>query len=100
MRILGNIAKDIEAIVALCPTWQQHRKSQMKETLHPHEIPTHWWQFLGIDLFQFDGDNYLIVADYHSKFGFVTYNCPFTVQPKHLWKLPKSCSQSKEFLRR
>ena len=67
-----NINKDLEDTVAQCHICQQHKKSQMRETLLPHEIPTHPWQVLGTDLFQFDGDNYLVIADYYSKFPFVT----------------------------
>ena len=42
-----------------------------KETLIPHELPTRAWQILGTDLFHFDNKEYLIVADYYSKFPFI-----------------------------
>ena len=66
-----NISKDIEAITAQCPTCQQYRRSLTRETLFPHEVPTRPWQTLGTDLFEFEGENYLIIVDYYSKFPFI-----------------------------
>ena len=43
----------------------------MRETLLPHEVPTRPWQTLGTDLFELEGDNYLIIVDYYSKFPFI-----------------------------
>ena len=34
----------------------------------PHEVPERPWQKLGTDLFEFQGQNYLCVVDYFSKF--------------------------------
>ncbi|XP_028412591.1 uncharacterized protein K02A2.6-like [Dendronephthya gigantea] len=56
---------------AQCSTCQQYRKSQIRETLLPHDIPTRPWQIVGTDLLEFEGDNYLIIVDYYSKFPFV-----------------------------
>ena len=66
-----NISKDIETTIAECSTCQQYRMLQTKETLQPHEIPTRPWQTLGADLFEFEGDNHLIIVDYYSKFPFI-----------------------------
>ena len=44
----------------------------MRETPFPHEFPSHPWKLLGTDLFQFDWDNYLVIADNYSKFPLVT----------------------------
>ncbi len=66
-----NLSEDIETTTAQCPTCQQYRKSQTRETLLPHEVPTHPWQTLGTDLFEFEGDNYLIIVDYYPKFPFI-----------------------------
>ena len=66
-----DIDKDIEARTKSCATCQEYRRSHQKETLIPHEIPTRPWQLLGTDLFFFDGDNYLIIADYYSKNFFI-----------------------------
>ena len=53
------------------PTCQQYRRSLTRETLLPHEVPTRPWQTLGTDLFEFKGENYLIIVDYYSKFLFI-----------------------------
>lgn len=37
----------------------------------PQEIPTRPWQILATDLFHLDGEDYLLVADYYSKFDVV-----------------------------
>ena len=66
-----NISRDVGLITAQCATCQQYRTSQMRETLLPHEVPTRPWQTLGTDLFEFEGDNYLIIVDYYSKFPFI-----------------------------
>ncbi len=66
-----DINKDIEHKVRLCHTCQEHQRTQPKETLMSHEIPTRPWHTVGTDLFFFEGNNYLMVADYYSKFPFV-----------------------------
>ena len=66
-----NINADIEKVCATCPTCQTHQPAQSTEPLMNQEIPSRPWQILGSDLFSFEGDNYLIVADYYSKFPIV-----------------------------
>ena len=34
----------------------------------PHEIPDHPWFKLGMDLFEFGGNDYIVVVDYFSKY--------------------------------
>ena len=67
----NNINKDIEALVSRCPTCQEHQRSQQHETLMPHEIPTRTWQIVGTDIFHHDGEDYLLICDYYSKFPFI-----------------------------
>ncbi|XP_041453631.1 uncharacterized protein K02A2.6-like [Lytechinus variegatus] len=66
-----NINRDIESVVSQCATCQKHQRSQPKEELLPHELPTRPWQILGTDLFHLEGREYLIIADYYSKFPLV-----------------------------
>ena len=47
-----NISKDIETTTAQCSICQRHRKSQTRETLLPHDVPTRPWQIIGTDLFE------------------------------------------------
>ena len=68
---LPGINEDVEDLVReceLCEACQQHMRTNTKETLIPQEIPTGPWETLGIDLFHCEGQNYLIVADFYSKF--------------------------------
>ena len=67
----NGINNDLEEVVKRCETCQEHQRSNAKETLIPHELPTRAWQILGTDLFHFDNKEYLIVADYYSKFPFI-----------------------------
>ena len=66
-----NMNKDIECMIQRCGICQHELRSQSAEPLMQHDIPTRPWQVVGTDLFSIGRDNYLIVADYHSKFPFV-----------------------------
>lgn len=66
-----GINKDIEQSVRGCKICQEHQNGQTAEPLLPHDIPQRPWQTIGTDLFHLDGAEYLIVADYYSKFPFV-----------------------------
>jgi hypothetical protein len=96
-----NISKDIETTTAQCPTCQQYRASQTRETfILPREVLTHPWQTLGIDLFEFEGDNYLIIVEYYSKFPFIE-KMPVHCTAKAVVKATKKLfSEGKEFLRK
>ena len=66
-----NIHKDIERMCKECQTCQEYMPSQSHEKLQPTEVPTDKWQILGTDLFSIGQDNYLIVADYFTKYPYV-----------------------------
>lgn len=66
-----NINSDIDDVVSQCAVCQENQRSQPKEPLLAHELPTRPWQILGTDLFYLDGNEYLIIADYYSKFPFI-----------------------------
>lgn len=74
-----DINNDIEAMVKSCQICQENSKSQPAETLQQHEIPSRPWEILGTDLFKFEESEYLVIADYYSKFPFVR-------------KMPKLCT--------
>lgn len=74
-----NINEDIENMCSTCTTCQKYQPSQAKEPRINHDIPERPWQVLGSDLFYFKGTNYLIVADYYSKFPIIK-------------KLPSNCT--------
>ena len=70
-----DINKDIEATVSSCTTCQRHQSSQAKEPLMQPDIPPRAWHTLGTDLFYLGGSEYLIAADYYSKY-FITRKLP------------------------
>ena len=48
------------------------KRSQVaKEPLQPHDIPEGPWRKLGIDFFNFDGNSYVLICHYFSKFPFL-----------------------------
>ena len=66
-----NINKDIEQGTKACPVCREHQPAQSPETLLPHAVPNRQWEVIGTDLFHLDGNEYLLVADYYSKFFIV-----------------------------
>ena len=68
-----NINKDIEQLVQYCDTCQQHQVTQPREQLMPvsSELPNIPWHTLSTDLFVFNGESYLIIADYMTKYPIV-----------------------------
>jgi transposase InsO family protein len=66
-----GINKDIENLVGTCPQCQQHQVSQMKEPLQTVEVPPIPWHTIGTDLFTLDGQQYLLIADYYTKYPIV-----------------------------
>lgn len=65
-----GIYKDIETITQGCSECQKFQVSQQKETLDPivTDIPNIPWHTIGSDFFQYEQQDYLIIADYYSKF--------------------------------
>ena len=65
-----GIDVDIEDYTKRCQ--ECIKRSQVaKEPLQPHDIPEDPWRKLGIDYFTFDGNSYVLICDYFSKFPFL-----------------------------
>ena len=65
-----GIDADIEDYTKRCQ--ECIKRSQVaKEPLQPHDIPEGPWRKLGIDYFNFDGNSYILICDYFSKFPFL-----------------------------
>ena len=65
-----GIDADIEDYTKRCQ--ECIKRSQVpKEPLQPHDIPEGPWRKLGIDYFTFDGNLYLLICNYFSKFPFL-----------------------------
>ena len=63
-----GISKDIKELISNCSTCIKYAKQQPKERLLQYNLPSFPWQRLGSDLFHYNGCQYLLVADYFSKF--------------------------------
>ena len=65
-----GIDADIEDYTKQCQ--ECIKRSQIpKEPLQPHDIPEGPWRKLGMDYFNFDGNSYVLICDYFSKFPFL-----------------------------
>ena len=65
-----GIDADIEYYTKQCQ--ECIKRSQVaKEPLQPHDIPEGPWRKLGIDYVTFDGNSYVLICDYFSKFPFL-----------------------------
>ena len=65
-----GIDADIEDYTKRCQ--ECIKRSQVpKEPLQPHDIREGPWRKLGIDYFSFDGNSYVLICDYFSKFPFL-----------------------------
>ena len=66
-----DMNKDIDNMTKACEICQELQNKQKKEPLMPTDVPPRPWHTVGTDLFYLDGSEYLLVADYYSKFPFV-----------------------------
>ena len=65
-----GIDADIEDYTKRCQ--ECIKRSQVaKEPLQPHDIPEGPWRKIGMDYFNFDGNSYVLISDYFSKFPFL-----------------------------
>jgi hypothetical protein len=68
-----GINGDIENTVKQCLPCQQTRPAQQQQVLNSHDVPARPWQKVGADLFEYNGQQYLLVADYYSNYPFVRH---------------------------
>ena len=68
-----GLYKDIEETTNTCSTCEELQHSQQKEPLITTQgrVPPRAWHTIGADLFGLNGSEYLVVADYYSKYPFV-----------------------------
>ena len=62
---------DVDSVCRACNTCQEMQNSQPKEPLIQKEVPPGPWHTVGTDLFYLDGSEFLLIADYYSKYQFV-----------------------------
>ena len=64
-----GMTKEIENHVSRCSTCQEYQNLPQRKPLLPHCIPSRPWQMVGtVDLFWWNGANYLLIVDYYSNF--------------------------------
>ena len=90
-----NFNKDIESRVQKCEICQERQNSQARETLEQHEVPTRPWQIIGTDLFLWNGDEYLLICDYYSKFLIIRKIQSGQATGKTVVSLTVSCQNKK-----
>lgn len=59
---------EIETLVGNCAACSRYANSNIKEPLMVRKIPDGPWQTIGVDLFHFKGEDYLLVIDYYTKY--------------------------------
>ena len=62
---------DIETHVKDCVFCLQGARSQSAEPMKAHDMPSQPWETLSTDLFELDGNQYVLVADHYSRMPFV-----------------------------
>ena len=63
-----KMVQDFESAIAQCETCQTFQSNQQKEPMICQPIPELPWQFVGTDLCEFEGKQYLVLVDYYSDF--------------------------------
>lgn len=58
----------IDNMVEKCEICQTYKKQDQKEPMIPQPVPERPWERVGVDLFYFQGNEYLLVLDYFSKY--------------------------------
>ena len=67
------MALDFEEAIGNCQTCQKFQRNQQKEPMISSEVPELPYQFVGTDLFEFEGKQYLVTVDYYSDFFELDY---------------------------
>ena len=62
-----------------CSTCAEYRTKQQKERMIVTQVPDYPWQKVASDLFSFDGESYVLVGDYFSKFVEYVTTVPLAV---------------------
>lgn len=63
-----SMTQEIKKCVAVCRICNANLPKQQKEMLQPHDIPTHPWFKVGMDLFTVKNVPFLIIVDHYSDF--------------------------------
>ena len=61
-----GLSADIKALVSGCSICSMYQTETQKEPLMPHSVPPRPWEKIGVDIFTFQGQDFLISVDYLS----------------------------------
>ena len=64
-----GLNREVKDFVQPCDICQAFSHAQPREPFHCTSVPERPWQEVGSDLFQLDGDNFLVTVDYFSNFA-------------------------------
>ncbi|XP_014676542.1 PREDICTED: sec1 family domain-containing protein 2-like [Priapulus caudatus] len=64
-----GMSQQIQETVEKCTVCAKYKTDNAKEPLMPHTVPDRPWSKVGVDLFTCNGDDYIVVVDYYSKFS-------------------------------
>ena len=59
---------EVRSMVENCETCNKYKIKQQRETLMQDVLPTRPWEKVGMDLFQWNNKNFLIISDYFSNY--------------------------------
>ena len=65
------MSSDIDNMVSKCETCLKYQRNNQHEPLKQHPVPERVWSKVGVDLFEFNGKNYILGVDYYSKYPVV-----------------------------
>ncbi|KAK3739350.1 hypothetical protein RRG08_041670 [Elysia crispata] len=78
------MTEDVTDRVKTCSICEKYnKKSQQKEPLLQHEMPSRPFEKIAADIFFLDGQNFLLVADYYSKMPKVQNQIPHIIRHTH-----------------
>ena len=63
-----NMSVEIKDYVSQFEVCAKFSENQQKETIMCHDLPDRPWSKVGVDLFELEGSNYVVVVDYNSNF--------------------------------
>ena len=67
-----GMSSQIQDAVSTCATCNLYQRKNQKEPLIPHSIPDRPWSKVGVDIFELQQKQYLVIVDYYS--GFVEFD--------------------------
>ena len=73
-----GMSAQITEMCKQCSTCAEYRTKQQKEPMIVTQVPDYPWQKVASDLFSFDGESYVLVEDFFSKFVEYTKLSPAT----------------------